>query len=85
MNDLDHLKKIYSDIKKRGKEQRISYLNSIVEYCKHIGFDREKTMMMLALIRNILPSKGQKFTDCDLYDDIDIEFNKSLDGLFLKG
>lgn len=82
MNNLSDLKKTYIKIKQLGEDERINFLESIIAYCKCIGFDKEKTRTMLDLIRNIIPESGQKFTDCSFYDDIDIKFNESLDKKF---
>ncbi len=78
MKNLEDLKKTYKNMKNLGKAERIEFLDSIVMYCEHIGFTYDKTMFMLALIRNVLPAQGQKFTECEGYDDIDIEFNKRI-------
>lgn len=62
-------------MKKLGEKERIAFLDGIVSYCDFIGFNKDKTMMMLHVIRNFLPDMGQSFTDCDSPDEVDIEFN----------
>lgn len=76
--DIKALKNFYQKMKNLGKEDRIMFLDSIVSYCKYIGFNKEKTLMMLALIRNFLPEQGQKFTDCEVSDEVDNEFTKKI-------
>jgi len=78
VQNLEDLKKSYKNIKNLGDTERLEFLDSIVLYCEHIGFTFDKIMFILALIRNVTPEPGQKFTECDGYDDIDIEFNKKI-------
>lgn len=80
-NDLKSLKDTYQTMKKKGKEERLLFLDSIVSYCEFLKFNKDKTMMMLALTRNFLPEPGQSFTNCDLPDEIDIEYNKKMLGI----
>ena len=74
--DMKSIKSTYQVMKKKGDKERIDFLDSIVSYCEFIGFNEEKTKLMLDLIRNILPCLGQSFIDCDSPDEIDIEYNK---------
>ena len=76
--ELKSMKNTYAIIKKKSKEHRIAFLDSIVSYCEFIKFSKEQTLMMLALIRNVLPQPGQSFSDCDVYDGIDEEYNKKI-------
>ena len=78
MNDLKDLKKAYKSMKAQGKEERIAFLDSIVSYCLYLKFSPDKIKMFLGLVRNILPGIGEVFTSCDIYDEIDIEYNKEL-------
>lgn len=72
MNDLKSMKAAYQMFKYRGDKERIHFLDALVSYCKFIGFNKDKTLMMLALIRNFVPEPGQKFTECDQHrDEID--------------
>ncbi len=77
-DDLKSLKSTYQYFKKMADQNRIEFLDSVVSYCDFLGFTYEKTMLMLALTRNILPEPGQEFTQCENYDDIDIEYNKKM-------
>ncbi len=81
---LEDFKKTYQSMKKLGKEDRLTFLDSVVSYCIFLGFDYDKTMIWLALTRNVLPNIGQRFTECDHYDEIDQEYNKSLQERFFE-
>lgn len=78
LEQLKDLKNTYEKIKLLGKQERIQFLDGIVEYCKYIKFSKDKTLTMLALIRNFLPEPGQKFTECSLPDEVDVEFTKKI-------
>jgi len=78
VNDLQSLKRTYEMMKKTGDKERIDFLDSIVSYCKYIGFDRHKTLMILGLIRNFIPDPGGKFTECSIPDDVDDTFTKKI-------
>ena len=78
MNDLKTMKATYQTIKKKGDEERIAFLDSIVSYCDFLKFTKEKTFAMLGMIQNSVPSPGQSWKDCDMFDDVDIEYNKKI-------
>lgn len=83
MNDISELKEAYQNAKSLGKEARLTFLNNILDYCLLIKFDKHKTTMMLAVIRNFLPQPGQKFTECDAErDEVDIEINEKIEETF---
>jgi len=65
-------------MKSKGDEERIQFLDSVANYCKYIGFDKEKTLMMLGIVRNFFPEPGQEFIDCDFPDEIDDLFTKKV-------
>lgn len=76
--DLRSMKSTYEHYKKIGDKERVAFLDGVVFYCKHIGFDKDKTLFMLALIRNFLPEEGAKFSQCAVPDDIDRDFTKKI-------
>ena len=76
--NLQNIKNIYLTMKSIGDQETIQFLDVIVSYCKYIGYDKDKTLMMLALIRNFLPEPGQKFTDCDKEDEVDNKYTKKI-------
>lgn len=78
ITDLKSLKNTYEEIKKIGDQERIDFLDAIVSYCKFIGFDKDKTLMMLALVRKFIPGPDEKFSDCSFPDDVDNEFTKKI-------
>ncbi len=76
--DLKSLKSTYRMMKSMGDEAREQFLDGIVSYCRFLGWDREKTLMMLGLVRNFIPEPGEKFTDCDLNDEFDNKYTKKI-------
>lgn len=82
---LEHIKSLkatYKAKKSKSNKDRIQFLDSVVYYCKFIGFDKSKTLTILGIIRNFIPEPGQKFTDCDRADDIDKEYTQKIHDTF---
>jgi hypothetical protein len=78
MQELKEAKQLYLKMKIQGKEARFSFLDGIVEYCKCIGFTYDKTMMMLAVIRGLIPQPYEKDFEITQFDDIDSEYNMKM-------
>lgn len=73
---LKSAKNYYQSIRSQPKEKVFEWLDSLVEYSLSRGYDEKKTMMMLSLVRNTLPEPGQKFMECDAYDEYYSPYNQ---------
>ncbi len=82
MNDLKSIKEAYQMCKSKGEDHRNDFLDGVVGQCKYLGFNEDKTMMMLGLVRNFLPEPGQKFTECDGGDEFDNKYTKKVLDMF---
>lgn len=81
MNDVSQIqdmRNLYEKLRKESKEKCIEYLDSIVEYCKFIKFDKGKTLTMLSLIMDFIPIGKQEFTECRTMEDFENEYFKKV-------
>jgi hypothetical protein len=83
-NKMDDLKKMYSNLRNKKDGSHIQFLESIVNYCKYIGFDEDKTLTMIGQITGCEPGIGQKWTDMRVYDDDEVMFNRSVKDILKK-
>lgn len=83
-NRIEDLKETYSNLRNKKDASHIQFLESIVNYCKYIGFDEDKTLMMIGQITGCEPGIGQKWTDMRVYDDDEVIFNRSVKDRFKK-
>lgn len=81
---IETLRENYIFMKKLSQQHAIEYLDGFVQYCKYIKFDLYKTQTMVGIAMDFLPAPGEKFTDCRLLDDFEIDFLKKLPATYFE-